>query len=110
MRQISLTEFSKIIQEVGIQSIIFDSLNQSSCILSDVSICGEFNRAVIVYNPNRIFFSNAQSCSICFNRVRSIIDYEIEADSNSAEYGIICRGNADNHGNVIYRIHVVKSK
>ena len=112
MRQISLTKFAKIIEEEKIQSILFNSIRQGSCILSDVSIDGEFQCITIMSNPDMILLSCPREPDrhcVCFSRVRSVIDYRSDYSQSPTEFGIVCGNRSGNQPDTVYRISVSKN-
>lgn len=112
MKQMSITKFAKAMQSDTIHSILFNSIRQSSCILSDVSIDGEFSKISVMSNPNRILLSNPGDAiypRICFNRVKAIIDYCSNESENVSDFGIICGCSSNNTENTVYKISVIKN-
>lgn len=112
MKQMSITKFAKAMQSDTIHSIHFNSIRQSSCMLSDVSVDGEFSKISVMSNPNRILLSNpggAMHHRICFNRVKAIIDYRSSESEDAADFGIICGCSSNNSENTVYKISVIKN-
>lgn len=112
MKQMSITKFAKAIQSDTIHSILFNSIHQSSCILSDVSVDGEFGKISVMSNPNRILLSNPGDDAnhrICFNRVKAIIDYRSNESEDVSDFGIICGCSSNNNENTVYKISIIKN-
>lgn len=112
MRQISLTRFRRVVQEENIQAIHFHSLRQTSCVLSDVVVDGEFEKISVMFNPNRILLSSpvGGGCNrLCFSRVKGIVDYDTGNETSVMEYGIVCGSSTEDTHDELYRISLVKN-
>lgn len=102
MEILSINKFRKLCIKSAFKNFYFSQDYQPGGDMQDMKLFAEFDKLIVVLNPNRICLKNKFG-TLCFGRVKFVIHFDSETQHKDT-FGIVCGNFNNDEENITYVI------